>query len=295
MATSEELRMSAGAVTYLMHHVVLPPKLPQESDYDPGHEQCLIDAVNCALQDLHENTEDGQLKEIITSAITSISILSNCRDENGYLSEFELKQIFWDLAHSSTEVTVPLELHAQNAGLLISRRGDNIVFEPFELSPTNRAAMSTVGRLIRTFPSSASTVPVFIMQDKEFRESLAYTIAKMSTQYAPDCRPKVQKNGIWIEEDRDTIDPIMVTDWFMNYTAALGALVDSVRITKNTREQVLWKDCRHPWRRSPLWLLIRVTLQLHFVRSGSSGQPLDGLYKLFVAQLLSYILRVVCT
>jgi hypothetical protein len=79
----------------------------------------------------------------------------------------------------------------------------------------------------------------------------------------------------------------------MNYIAALGELTNTIRISKNTREEVLWDHCKHPWRRSPLWLLIRVTLQLLFNRLGSTKQPLDGLYKAFVAQLLSRILDMV--
>lgn len=93
-----------------------------------------------------------------------------------------------------------------------------------------------------------------------------------------------------LDEDRDTTDPIMVADWLMSYTAALGEVQNCLKISKNTREEVLWKDCQHPWRRSSLWLLIRVNLQLLFARKGNKEKALAGLYKAFMAQLLSRLL-----
>jgi hypothetical protein len=293
MAPSDDLPTTTGAATYLIHHVVLPPKLPQQDDYKAAHEQYLIVTVICALRDLRDCVKDQNMKNLVTSAITTITNLDDSRDTDGNVSESLLSKVLHKLAVATSDEQVPLEIKAQNAGLLISRRGDFIDFEPFELSPVNKKAMGTVGRLVRTFPGSASRIPVSIMQDKDFRKSLAYTIAKLTTQTAPGMQPQVRKEGQFHNEDRDTTHPTMVSDWLMNYIAAFGGLTDTVRITKNTREEVLWHDCRHPWRRSPLWLLIRVTLQLLFARASATTQSLHGLYKVFMAQLLLRILQSV--
>ncbi|KAH6502438.1 hypothetical protein HBI55_034300 [Parastagonospora nodorum] len=291
MAPSDGLPVSTGEATYLIHHVVLPPQLPQKDDYTSAHERCLIDTAIYALQDLRDHVKEQDIQAIVTSAVTAMANLRDSQDEDGNVSELQLQEVLLQLATGTRDEQVPLEIKAQNAGLLISRRGELVVFESFELSPTNNAAMSTVGRLVRTFPGSASRVQVSIMQDKDFRESLAYTIAKMTTQTAPGMQPQVRKMGQNIDEDRDTTDPAMVSDWLMNYIAALGGFTDTVSITKNTRDEVLWRNCRHPWRRSPLWLLIRVTLQLLFTRASSNTRPLHGLYKVFMAQLLLRILK----
>jgi hypothetical protein len=293
MAPSDGLRITPGAVAYLVHHVVLPPKLPQEDDNDPSNEQCLFDAVVCALQDVRDGVKGAELKAIVTSAINTITNLCDSRDNHGNISELQLQEILRKLAFATTNEVVPLEIKAQNAGLIITRRADSVIFEPFELSPSNKAAMGSAGRLIRKFPGSASKINISLMKDGAFRESLAHTIAKMTTQAASGSQPQVRKAGQLHDEDRDTTDPTIVTDWLMNYIAALGELTNTIRISKNTREEVLWDHCKHPWRRSPLWLLIRVTLQLLFNRLGSTKQPLDGLYKAFVAQLLSRILDTV--
>jgi hypothetical protein len=294
MASSEAPSMTVGATAYLVNHVVLPPKLPQKDDYNPAHEQCLIDMVILALKDLREFSKGHDVKQIIGSAVQAIVNLDSIRDRHGHVSELELKQALQQLGQATSDVMVPLEIKAQNAGLLVYRHQDSFVLEPFELSPTNKAAMSSVGRLVRTFPASASKITASTMQDGTFCESLSCTITKLSTQAAPGCQPQVRKNGHLMEEDRDTTAPTMVSQWLMSYIAAYGEQTNTVRISKNTREEVLWDDCRHPWRRSPLWLLIRVTLQLLFTRSGSIERPLQGLYKAFVAQLLSRILQSVC-
>ncbi|KAF2833125.1 hypothetical protein CC86DRAFT_450922 [Ophiobolus disseminans] len=293
MAPSGALRLGGGAVTYLVNHVVLPPKLPQKDDSNPAYDQCLLDVVTCALQDVRDNIEDQDAKETVTSAIQSMKYLDYSRDIYGNVSELQLRKLLENLSTATIDESVPIRIEAQNAGLIVSRSEDSITFEPFELSPLNKAAMGTIGRLVRTFPGCASSIPLSVIKENSFRESIAYTIAKMSTQATPGSQPQVRKTGKMLDEDRDTTDPTIVTDWLMNYIAALGGLKQTSRISKNTREEVVWKDCLHPWRRSPLWLLVRVNLQLLFTRRGCIKQPISVLYKVFVAQLLSRMLELI--
>jgi len=185
---------------------------------------------------------------------------------------------------------LPLEFKAQNAAVILTRDFDNIAFEAFELSPTNEAAMKAQGRLVRNFPALASKITVRDFQKTGLIESLARTISNLSTQSAPGMQPQARKNGKNMDEQRDTTKPAMVTDYLMNLVAAFGATAELRRITKYTREEVLWKDCLNPWRRSSLWLLIRVSLQLLFTRKATNMSATDGLYKAFMVQLLSHLL-----
>lgn len=63
------------------------------------------------------------------------------------------------------------------------------------------------------------------------------------------------------------------------------------RIQKHSREEVLWENAKLPWHRSPLWLLVRVTMQLLFHRSDSADGSIgvQG-YKLFILHLLATVL-----
>lgn len=283
---------SADAINYLIHHVVLPPKLPQKRDYNASHERHLLETTICALQDLRTHVNDGHVKTI-ASAIAMIENLRDSRDGHGDIREDQLHNLLIKLTASKLEGPIPLHVKAQNAGILIEQYGEHVTFEFFELSPTNKAAMECKGRLIRSFPALASSIPVSDLRKKDSMKSLARTISKMSTQAAPGMQPKIRKNRQMMDEERDTTNPAMVTDYLLNFTAAMGTTTDVIRITKNTREDVLWADCLSPWRRSPLWLLIRVSLQLLFTRQASSILPLDTLYKGFMIQLLSRILLTV--
>lgn len=290
MVSFDTQKLSADEVEYLVHHVVLPPKLPQTDDYNSSHERCFLDSMLCALRGLEDSSKDCEARAIISTGIACMENLRNNRDDDGNVTEHHLREVFRHLTFATTDETVPLEVKAQNAGLLIGRHGQDIIFEAFELSPVNNAVMSSVGRLVRTFPGTASKLSKDLMQDETFRHSLAYTIAKMTTQMAPGTQPRVRKNGTMIDENRDTTHPEIVSDWLMQYISALGESTSTLRISKNTREETLWSDCKHPWRRSPLWLLVRVTLQLLFTRLQAATQHIQGLYKATMVQLLSQVL-----
>ncbi|KAF2844067.1 hypothetical protein T440DRAFT_523791 [Plenodomus tracheiphilus IPT5] len=86
--------------------------------------------------------------------------------------------------------------------------------------------------------------------------SIAGTIAKMATQSAPGFQPQARKNGKDEDEYRDTTAPGLVTDFLMTVIAVLGETTDVKRITKATREDVLWTQGKQPWRRSSPHLCI---------------------------------------
>jgi hypothetical protein len=133
-----------------------------------------------------------------------------------------------------------------------------------------------------------------LMGYTDFRKSISGPIAKLTTQKAPGSQPQVRKNNKMMDEERDTTHPGMVTDFIMNVITAWGEPTDVKRITKYTREEVLWFDTLNPWRRSPLWLLVRVTLQLLFVRKTHDSLHEDSLYKAFMVFVLSQLLDLVC-
>ena len=290
MAPSNGLDPSAAAISYLVHHIVLPPKLPQQDDRHVEHEKCVVELTLCALQDLQGHVKAEQV-ENVKSAIATIENLRDARDYYGDVSEVQLEALLAKLTTGETDGAIPLEIKAQNAGILISRCTNSLNFEFFELLPTNEAAMK-MGRLIRVFPGHAAGIPVPKMSS-EFRTSIARTISKATTQTAPGFQPQVRKNRKMLAENRDTTHPGLVTDFLMNVLTAVGASTDVQRINKNTREETFWKNCSQPWQRSPLWLLLRVALQLHLTRASKDLQTPDQLYKAFMLCLLSRLLHLV--
>ena len=169
---------------------------------------------------------------------------------------------------------------------MISRVDDAINVEAFELSPLNQSAITTKGRLRRSFPGPAFSVSIGTFEKPELQAMIAHTLAKMSHQAAAETRPRARKAGRMHDEDRDTTHPNIITELFMNFLRSLGQPADVSRLWKNTREEIMWLKSRLPWRRSPMWLLVRVAMQLVFSRSTGP----EDLYKTFMVFLMSHVL-----
>lgn len=75
---------------YLFHHVFLPQKLPQESDYNAHYENVLLDKVILALRDL-SNLIPDQDTSIFAAATTTMSRLRSIIGSHGDLDEARLR------------------------------------------------------------------------------------------------------------------------------------------------------------------------------------------------------------
>ena len=192
-----------------------------------------------------------------------------------------------------SEETIVLHIRAQNAAVMIWKASESVLVTVFELSPSNKAAMSTQGRLRRLFPGPAISIDIDTFVLAEFQDQMVQTLTIMSYQAAPGTAAKVLKASQMHEEIRDTVHPKVVTELFMAWLASIGKPIDLPRLWKNTREEILWQKVKIPWRRSPLWLLIRVALQTEFKRHATLSNT-KSLYKPFMVYLKSQILMRAC-
>lgn len=62
--------------------------------------------------------------------------------------------------------------------------------------------------------------------------------------------------------------------------------------SQNTREEVLWLNSKMPWRRSSLWLWIRVALQLVIQRLRAKEEVTEDLYKHFMIYYMGATLKL---
>ena len=74
----------------MVHHIFLPPKLPQEDDFDPRHERVLLKTTSNALQMFKGVAEYGQ-QEIIESVSTMMDNLRIVHDESGAVDQGKLE------------------------------------------------------------------------------------------------------------------------------------------------------------------------------------------------------------
>lgn len=274
--------LTADELCLLYHHIFLPPQLPQESDEaEPVCKlilQLSLDALR-ALQSSHQN----EYPVAVAIAITALENLQAANSlDQGATSESELSRILTTLEDGQT---APVLVGHQNAAILCTKNGHSLVFEAFELSPSNSEVMKASGRLIRHFPGA--TVAINAIMHAELLPVVAKTLSTMCHGAVPEMQPRSSKAGDKHEEHRDTTDPAIVTELFIGFLRGLGDAANISGVCKHTRDEVLWSNTLAPWRRSPMWLLIRVTLHLLTKRSSNGA---DRPYKRIMLYILSYLM-----
>lgn len=182
-----------------------------------------------------------------------------------------------------------LHIRGQNAGLIVRRIRKEYCFESFELSPTNEAVIGTAGRLRRSFPGPAIAIAADRVINPSFYKPFLEFLIRTDLETPSQVQPFSVKAQSRSNEIRDTVDPRLVTEMLTGILRAVGKPVEVPRIWKNTRDDVLWSDALLPWRRSPLWLLLRVAIQTTILQQDPVAAYIR--YKSF---LLHFMARVLC-
>jgi len=178
-----------------------------------------------------------------------------------------------------------MHIRAQNAALVVRRlsTADFVLFEVFEVLPLISAVMRVKGKLLCSYPGPAIQIPADIFTDKWFLQELSSFLVQMDVDCL-DSTPTAKEKPIVHE----SAHPRYISELLVGILRGCGrpAVVD--RITKRIGDEVLSdppdeKGQDKPWRRSPLWLVLRVTLQ--------SSLRSSDLYKPFVLFFHAHLLR----
>ena len=267
------------------HHVFLPSKLPHASDEATDIDSHLISLTVEALSaipHLLPGDSVASLGKVIT-AIKNLKAVNSL--ERGGTSESELLRVLTSLTDGQS---TPVLVRQQNAAVIVTRQQERLVFETFELSASNEAVTSAKGRLIRCFPGPAVALNVQAHHDS--LKIIAETLSTMSHGVMHGMQPTIVKAGATHNEPRDTTNPGAVTELFVGFLRGFGESVSVSSISKNTRDEVLWSNTLSPWRRSPMWLLIKIVLHLLLSRSSNGSERLFKRVMLFIH---SYIANLV--
>lgn len=172
---------SADETQRVVHHVFLPPKLPQQADKDS--EIALFKITLQALVALRDLLLPDAPPEALDNAIALLKNIKAVNDSpGGEIDEVRLHKILISLPVCHT---LAANVSSQNAAVLITRQPDELVFEEFELSPLAAEVVKTEGRLTRTFPGLAVAVPASLLNEPDFVTMVASTLSTMSHQPAP--------------------------------------------------------------------------------------------------------------
>lgn len=105
-------KLSDRDVLSLVHHIFLPPRLPQSEDcHAVAHEELLLAVVSDALHRFRSIVDAGA-KDAIDAAQCAVRRLHSVRDDCGFINEGKLRDAFCDLARSGMSCHMSL-IHFQ--------------------------------------------------------------------------------------------------------------------------------------------------------------------------------------
>jgi hypothetical protein len=261
------LKLDQDDLQRIFHHVFLPSRLPQH--FDDASDPSLLRAAVSAMETCRNNLPDCVAVKYALVAIENLQAVNSL--EGCATSEKELLNSLLGLQDGHA---IPIHSRSQNAAIIVTRQKENLTFEEFELSPRNEVVIQTRGRLIRTFPALAVEVHLEPAEMNSFVPAVANMLATMCQQPVVGMQPQSKKAHANHNEIRDTAHPATISELFFGFLRGFGRPVSTSAISKNTREDVLWKNAEAPWRRSPMWLLIRVVLQLSIERAPNGSRLL---------------------
>ncbi|KAI8296379.1 hypothetical protein K4K59_004011 [Colletotrichum sp. SAR11_240] len=277
----------------LFNHLVLPAQLPQRQEHDRQLRlvegallERLIGAATIMSGSEADNPSHSHWQSLRQTLIA-------CQQVNraGRIDKSSLVRRFQNLDPSGCLI---LHVESQNAGLIVRRAQDPIfkdcvVFEAFEASPRNEDVLATKAALVWDFPGIAVAVPYTTFSDDDFQTSVASFIEQASLENTKTFAAHTFKAGAIVYEYRNTGDPSIITSMLMAILEENGRRIAPTLLRKRVRDDVCWNRAEKPWRRLPLWLVIRVGIQryLSMALDAESGR-LE--YKFYIAVVLSKFL-----
>ncbi|KAI9776497.1 MAG: hypothetical protein M1839_009531 [Geoglossum umbratile] len=281
------MHLTEQQLTFVINHAVLPPKLPQGEDPEASgnNDSLLAITLDSAIKfRALDSREWNQQWSTVVKALEAWGKIQN----GGEVIKEDAENA---MATMGPGDWLAFHVSAQNAGLIMRDTGEHMVFESFEASPQAAEVMAAKGSLRRSFPGRAVSVPYSTSRGRLFCDQLASALHDLSVEQVSNVMAKSRKARSVVDEKRDTVDPKLVTDMLMSLLAGTGDVVEPSPINKRIRDDVCWDDELMPWRRSGLWLVVRVAIQRAMVHDlGSDGGRLK--YKNFMIFLLSRIGRL---
>ncbi|KAG2366240.1 hypothetical protein BDR07DRAFT_1480293 [Suillus spraguei] len=268
-----------SSLEYVINHVFCPLRLPQASDYTVQNELALSQVVLEAAQAFNDQLPSDK-QQLWTS---SSEMLQNLHDSIRF-SVMSLDEVQFQINAMDNNDILVFMIRAQNAAVVMRKLQSETIFESFEISPDPTAVMGVKGKLICSYPGPAITVPDTIANDATFHAELANFLVCMDRDVL-DATAMRRKADSTVPEDRDTAHPRYITELLTGILRGLGSIADVPRIRKRIGDDVLWDNAKLPWRRSSLWLVIRVALQTTLERNALGRTT----YKSFMLFLMARV------
>jgi hypothetical protein len=296
---------------YLINHLFLPPKLPQEDDSgDLDDEKALLlhisKSATAFLQMLERDGASQPVNQCWLVLQRMLRFMYGIH-RRGQISAAELQRVICQMAPRGSfsvfsvaintlilDMMSPdvlcFHISAQNAGIILRRFRTKTTLEFFQASPTAASVTGNTEKLIVQFPSSPR---LSFPNDPEFISALCTLLVDLDCHVIPDAMPITRKAGSRQVESREVPDISYISELLRGIVAALtrnagDVARETVYVTKRLNDHVLWANAELPWRRAPKWLIVRVALQTTLAEWGVNETY--G-YKVFITFVLSRMLE----
>ncbi len=158
--------------------------------------------------------------------------------------------------------TLIFHINGQNACVIFRKRATEVIYEAFEVMFPNENVMGAIGKLISSFPGPVIAVPSETFDVPAFRRELASFLVEMHNDHLKEASPTSRKAGHNVIEEREPPHPRFITQLLTGILYGQGGrAADVKRFSKRINDDVRWLNAKLPWRRSPIWLVLRVALQ----------------------------------
>ncbi|KAG2087459.1 uncharacterized protein F5147DRAFT_588110 [Suillus discolor] len=276
MSASTSEPEETPVLQYIITHIFCPIKLPQCDDYTADRDRALLDLVLDSARNFASRSPDSdqehwshllKMLEHLGVAMTSTSLTQDV--------ESQIRSM------RAGDVLAYL-IRAQNAAVVLRRLDEKTIFESFEVSPLASTVMAAQGKLLCSYPGPAIAVPNSTVDNPTFLPELSNFLAHMNRDVL-DSAATMTEGRSTVLKHGDTAHPRYITELLTGILRAFGEPADILRIRKRIGDDVSCSKGNLPWRRSSLWLVIRVVLQTSLERTTLGRQG----YKAFMASLMT--------
>ncbi|KAG1773742.1 hypothetical protein EV702DRAFT_1129048, partial [Suillus placidus] len=252
---------------YIITHIFCPIKLPQRSDYTLNNDRSLLDVVLGSARKFVSSLPDDDQEQWSPSLkmLESLAVTITSPSLTGDVVESQIKSM------QAGDILAYL-IREQNAAVVLRRLDTETIFESFEVSPSASAVMAEKGKLLCSYPGPAIAVLNSVVDNPAFPPELVNFLSHMSSD---GLDPTVLEG--------ETAHPRYITQLLTDILRAFGEPADIPRIRKRICDDALQSNTTFPWRRSSIWLVIRVVLQTSLERTSLGRNS----YKAFMASLMT--------
>ncbi|KAF8554288.1 hypothetical protein OG21DRAFT_1497164 [Imleria badia] len=275
------------ALEYIITHVFCPLRLPGADDHTYANDQELIAAVVDAANEYSRVVADTGQSEWPAIARMLENLAATVQS-----ARLDINRVISQLEKMQSGDVLSFFIRAQNASVVLQKEKDVTVYAAFELSPRAGPVIMTRGKLLCSYPGPAIEIPNAVFSDAVFRSELANFLVCMNEDMLDASTGSLMLDPTAFER-RDTADPRHITELLTGILRGVGRPATAVvRVTKRIGDDVVVSGGSPlPWRRSSLWLLIRVAIQTTLEPSAQGHDSYKGFIIFFLARLAEEAIR----